>query len=272
MTRLRSLGQVEKGDGHATVTILLDLDRRLDEQERTLATIVRNNQPIQETGVGAVTVSGTAMRGDIIVGQGSPLLGGTWKRVTVGASGTLLRSNGTEPVYATPSAAGLVTGTGTTNNVTKWTDGPGGVIGDSLIRESGSNVTVSGNVLPSADITWDLGVDGTAWTNVWSGYWSSESTMVVRNKYLGTLYDKLSISGGLSSDTNFLNTERVFVGNSIAGASGIFAILSPSAGGNFAGFKCPTRSTDDIWLLPTADASGFWKSDGSHNMSRKSVV
>lgn len=42
--------------------------------------------------------------------------------------------------------SGGVTGTGTTNKMTKWTDGPGGTVGDSSITDNGSAVGVGSDV------------------------------------------------------------------------------------------------------------------------------
>ena len=53
-----------------------------------------------------------------------------------GTAGQMLTSTGTG-VEWTSGAGGNVTGTGTTNRVTRWIDGPGGVIGDSGMTDDG---------------------------------------------------------------------------------------------------------------------------------------
>ena len=53
-----------------------------------------------------------------------------------GTAGQLLSSTGSG-VQWTSAGGGTVTGTGTTNNMTRWIDGPGGVIGDSGMTDDG---------------------------------------------------------------------------------------------------------------------------------------
>jgi hypothetical protein len=43
------------------------------------------------------------------------------------------------------------TGSGTTNQITKWTDGPNGVIGDSGIAESGGAIAIGGGIVPGVN-------------------------------------------------------------------------------------------------------------------------
>ena len=47
---------------------------------------------------------------------------------------------------ANPVPTNTVTGTGTTNNLTLWSDGPNSAIGDSVLSQSGSVITVAGSV------------------------------------------------------------------------------------------------------------------------------
>jgi len=54
----------------------------------------------------------------------------------IGTAGQMLTSTGSGVQWAS-GGGGTVTGTGTTNNVTRWIDGPGGVIGDSGITDDG---------------------------------------------------------------------------------------------------------------------------------------
>ena len=48
--------------------------------------------------------------------------------------------------YLSDIAASAVTGTGTTGKLTKWTNGAGGVIGDSIVSESSTKLTIAGNL------------------------------------------------------------------------------------------------------------------------------
>jgi hypothetical protein len=56
---------------------------------------------------------------------------------------TFLRGDNT---WATPSGSGTVTGSGTTGVLTKWSDGAGGVLADSIVSESGAVMTAAGTV------------------------------------------------------------------------------------------------------------------------------
>jgi len=67
-------------------------------------------------------------------------------------------------ISGTPGAGG-VTGTGTTNKIPLWTNGPSGVIGDSLLQQDvgGTEVQLSGNLSMKANDLLDVnGETGTA--------------------------------------------------------------------------------------------------------------
>lgn len=62
-------------------------------------------------------------------------------KLAIGASGTILRSNGSVPAWVTAATAGLVSGTGTTNTLTKWTSTT--ALGDSGITDDGATLASS---------------------------------------------------------------------------------------------------------------------------------
>lgn len=66
--------------------------------------------------------------------------GGT--NVTVGFTS----ADQTVTINSTDQYQGTVTGTGTTNRLPKWTNGSGGVLGNSSISDDGTTVTISGNL------------------------------------------------------------------------------------------------------------------------------
>jgi hypothetical protein len=66
--------------------------------------------------------------------------GGT--NVTVGFTS----ADQTVTINSTDQYQGTVTGTGTTNVLPKWTNGGSGVLGDSIITDDGTTVTISGNL------------------------------------------------------------------------------------------------------------------------------
>jgi hypothetical protein len=69
---------------------------------------------------------------------------------------------GATPVIA-PGGVGNVTGLGTTGALTKWTNGPTSVIGDSVLTEAGGNITLGGGgalIIPALTANGFLFVDG----------------------------------------------------------------------------------------------------------------
>ena len=76
---------------------------------------------------GGLTVQGIEVNGDFKDGSGS-----------TGSPGQVLSSTGTETAWVGGST-GTVNGTGTTNNLPLWSDGPNGDIGDSQLRQLGPN-------------------------------------------------------------------------------------------------------------------------------------
>lgn len=67
--------------------------------------------------------------------------------------------------------SGTVTGTGTTGALPIWTDGPGGVLGDSAISDDGSYTVVGGGgPVPLADLSQSVGENATPrwFSQVWS--------------------------------------------------------------------------------------------------------
>jgi len=86
----------------------------------------------------ALNVIGTAFFNDTAEFDDDVTLNGALADNTggIGTAGQMLTSTGSGVQWAS-GGGGTVTGTGTTNNVTRWIDGPGGVIGDSGITDDG---------------------------------------------------------------------------------------------------------------------------------------
>ena len=90
---------------------------------------------------------------------GSLSLSGSFKdqESSPGTAGQVLSSTVSGSQWVDAAASGAITGTGTTGTITKWTTG-GSVIGDSIIAESASTITVNGvgkftgNILALANI------------------------------------------------------------------------------------------------------------------------
>ncbi len=90
------------------------------------------------------------------------------------SDGSTLKINDTGALTHT-SATGTefvnATGTGTTNQLTKWTDGPGGVLGDSLFAESGGNVAIGGPVLAGANFDFrQTNASGDVLQRIWNQF------------------------------------------------------------------------------------------------------
>lgn len=89
--------------------------------------------------------------------DGQVLIGGTaagnWTAGTISGSPPIVVTNGNNTVAVScptcGTGSGSVTGTGTTGAYTKWTNGAGGVLGDSLVSESGTVVTAAATAIVS---------------------------------------------------------------------------------------------------------------------------
>lgn len=81
---------------------------------------------------------------------------GTWTLTlptTDGNAGEFLQTDGAGvTTWAAAGGGGTVTGTGTTNKLALWTNGAGGVLGDSPITASGNNVSLAGELTDSKTI------------------------------------------------------------------------------------------------------------------------
>lgn len=66
----------------------------------------------------------------------------------------------TSTTWETVAGGGGITGTGTTNYVTKWTTG-GSVLGNSLIQDNGTNVGIGINPSHKLDVDGNIGISGT---------------------------------------------------------------------------------------------------------------
>src|SRR3990167_509971 len=119
------------------------------------------------------TLTAAVVRGHIIVGNATP----KWSALPIGAAGTVLRSNGTDPAWTTLAVAGIVAGSGVAGQVAFW-DGANSIAGDAgLIYNSvteylnvngrigiGSLVAPTNalSVTGSSNITGQVGIDGAA--------------------------------------------------------------------------------------------------------------
>ena len=108
-------------------------------------------------------------------------------RLGFGTSGYFLKTQGTgaNPVWAEVSGTTIntnadnrvITGSGTANTLN----------GESGLTYNGSVLTVTGNILPEADGTRDLGASGTTWANVYSADLHLDNTKHTGNDIDGSV-------------------------------------------------------------------------------------
>ena len=101
------------------------------------------------TASAGAILAGTATAGQIL--RSGATAAPTWSTATypatAGTSGNVLTSDGTNWASSTIASLGFVTGTGTTEYVPYWSNGPGGVLGNSAIQSDGFYVDIIGNTL-----------------------------------------------------------------------------------------------------------------------------
>ena len=146
---------------------------------------------------------------------GSISLSGSFKdqESSPGTAGQVLSStvSGSQWVDAADSSA--ITGAGTTGTITKWTTG-GSVIGDSIITEAASAITVTGDGTFTGKVTADQGIFNST-ANTYAG-----GSLILRDlnganpMYLTSVVGNLAISnGGATDHLTILSGGDVGIGN-----------------------------------------------------------
>lgn len=96
---------------------------------------VNTNTPVDSLHVeGGIVITGNTTFSSTITAGGA-----------TGTAGQVLSSTGTGVEWVDNTAAGTVTGSGTTNVLPVWTDGPNSIIGDSGITDDGTNINIQAN-------------------------------------------------------------------------------------------------------------------------------
>ena len=144
--------------------------------------------------------------------------------------------------YVTTSTSGI-TGSGTTNTLPVWTDGPNGVLGDSMITQnsSGSIATVAGRLAVNTDLsvtgyarfngqvqdgTNSPGTAGQLLTSTASGVEWDDATDVVSGAVAKLIpYVTTATPGGSETYTALNNIVKI----GWSGGNGIYVINLPSA-------------------------------------------
>lgn len=100
-----------------------------------------------------------------LLGRGSAGGAGDPEEITLGSGLTM-----TGTALSATAGGGTVTGTGTTGVLTKWTNGAGGVLGDSLLSESGAVVTLAGSLTQTQSLGTELVTNGDFTTGTCDGW------------------------------------------------------------------------------------------------------
>jgi len=202
----------------------------IDGNLEITATNTLTVETIQAQGTGAVYLLGGVQigdaPGDILNIFSETAFFGKIKDSTfsTGTAGQILVSNATSNVEWTDIAdiSGAVTGTGTTNTLPLWSDGPNGVLDDSLITQAslGQAINVNTNLFVSDD----LNVTGSIETN---------SNLTVN----GTTTTVADVSIGANAITNTPGFASMAAGNINTVLSGVsFAFGYGNTANAFAAF------------------------------------
>ncbi|MBC7073792.1 hypothetical protein H5T58_00120 [Candidatus Parcubacteria bacterium] len=224
----------------------------------------------------AVSKGGTGISsyttGDILYASGATTL----SKLGIGANGTILSSSGSAPEWVTLSSLSILTGSGTQNTIAKFTGTYS--LGDSIISDDGSLVSVSGqltttgtttlattggnvgigtsnpssfklqvagNVGPDSDNAYDLGSSDLRWRSLFLGGGSINVDQIG-----GTNFERLTIKYDTTNNTFLLQTTQ--------GGTGTLRPLQITTGSNTGVFIDQTGKIGISTTTPsyTLDISG----------------
>ncbi len=240
------------------------------------------------TALGAFNaLSPLTTRGDLLTRDASNNV-----RLAVGGSGTILRSNGTDPAWVSLATAGAVSGSGTLNRLAMWT--PDGVtMGDGpLVWDPALRI-----IYPVVDQDYHLGSASFIFEDVLTKALNGgafDLTFRTLDGSAGTI-DRLSIGGGVDNVavqvfqvetwafdnrlTNFtFGTGGAVVDGvhqlniqAFGGAAGEIYLYEP-VGPNSTSIQAQTQSADISYTLPAAAAVGVLHNSGANVWSWGAVA
>jgi hypothetical protein len=187
---------------------------------------IANGGTNSSTALGAFNnLSPLTTRGDLLTRDATNNV-----RIAIGGTGTILKSDGTDPSWNTPASVGIVTGSGTTGNLPYWTDGPNGVLGDTDLVYDGGSYTTTKPVVAQyfktvADAThyatWAMDSFGTATFTISGGTPKSNFTHAVQIHSDTTAQFGVYTAAGTSALTTTISTGGTLLS---------ITALSPSTG------------------------------------------
>jgi hypothetical protein len=148
---------------------------------------------------------------------------------------------------------GTVTGTGTTNRVSKWTNGPGGVLGDSSISDDGALVTVANPVALGDNQLRRPQIRDYAMTTTTVG---ASGAALALNMELGNVFDVTMDQNCVFTFTNPPAAGQY--GKLILFLRGAWAPTFPGAVIWSGGGGAPGYATPALYAFLTVDAGAVW--------------
>lgn len=133
-----------------------------------------------------------------------------------GAASTLLQNNGSGTLsWTTLSGAGIVTGTGTTNQITKWLNTTGGLTNSNL-SDNGTDISFAGTaVKPTIDLGSDLGTRSLKWNRLFSRYVGAGAANwgIVTDDSVAADSIRFLLTSGTTTATGTWENTDVVIGN-----------------------------------------------------------
>ena len=185
---------------------------------------------------------------------------------TVGTAGQLLTSGGASPSQLTWTSlpSNIVSGYGTTNTIPIYTNGPSGLIGDSIMSYSGTVISVNGDFSTQGlevnkyltDGAGSSGTDGQVLTSTTSG--TGREILWVDSSTIGDTYDLGSGVSGTANSIELQLTSGSGNDNSAITLTGGTGITVAQTGdvvtltGSAQGVTSVTGTTDRIAITGTA--------------------
>jgi hypothetical protein len=207
------------------------------------------------------TISGSTFTGAVKFNSG---LSGSLTQLTDGTSYLVAGSNvaittgsNGQVTIDSSSPAGTVTGTGTTNFLTKWTGAS--TIGDSVMSSVGTEVGVTGSILPGTDNTYNLGSSAKKWNSIYAA--NISGSLTGSNLTVGQVV--LTGIGGVLSGSNQFFWDNATGNVGIGTSSDINSKLVVNGSVSVTGSVLPGVSN----TYPLGSSTSLWSTVYAANLS-----